>query len=176
MLPHFESSNESKGQPVAALTSRKLESIQSAPGPVTAGFLVETRLTGWFPSLSEVIVFDNYRRMTWTVTFYSAKVERETLALPPGLLACFSRIVELIEEFGPDLGRPHTAALGHGLFEIRAKAREGVARSVFCRLGRREVIVLNTVVKKGNRIPERYMKTARRRMKEVQHGNRETHI
>lgn len=62
--------------------------------------------------------------MSWSVTFFSEKVEGETLALPPGILANFIRIVELIEEFGPDLGRPHTAPLGDGLFEIRAKGRE----------------------------------------------------
>lgn len=109
--------------------------------------------------------------MTWTVTFYSTKVERETLALPPGILASFSHVVELIEEFGPDLGRPYTAALGHGLFEIRAKGREGVARSVFCTVKRQEVVVLVTVVKKGNKIPKRFMETAQRRMKEVQDGS-----
>lgn len=59
--------------------------------------------------------------MTWSLTFYDEKVENETLALPPGVLANFLRIMELIEEFGPNLGRPHTAALGQGLFEIRAK-------------------------------------------------------
>lgn len=32
--------------------------------------------------------------MTWTVTFYSARVERETLALPPDTLASFLRIAE----------------------------------------------------------------------------------
>ncbi len=47
--------------------------------------------------------------MTWTVSFYSEKVERDTLALPAGILANFLRTVELIEEFGPNLGRPHTA-------------------------------------------------------------------
>jgi hypothetical protein len=58
--------------------------------------------------------------MKWSITFYSGKVDKETLALPPGILANFLRITELIEEFGPDLGRPHTAPLGQGLFEIRA--------------------------------------------------------
>jgi hypothetical protein len=43
--------------------------------------------------------------MTWKVTFYSEKVEQQTLALPPGILANLLRIIELIEEFGPDLGR-----------------------------------------------------------------------
>ena len=109
--------------------------------------------------------------MPWTVTFYSTKVERETLALPPGILASFLRITELIEEFGPDLGRPRTAPLRQGLFEIRAKGREGIARSVFCTVKDQEIVVLITVVKKGNQIPKRHMETARKRMKEVQDDN-----
>jgi phage-related protein len=108
--------------------------------------------------------------MPWTITFYSAKVERQTLALPPGVLASFLRITELIEEFGPDLGRPQTAPLGEGLFEIRAKGREGVGRSVFCTLKGREIVILITVVKKGSKISKRHMETARKRMKEVQDG------
>ncbi len=59
-------------------------------------------------------------------------VEKQTLAFPKGILADFLRVVELIEEFGPAIGRPHTAPLGKGLFEIRAKGREGISRSIFC--------------------------------------------
>lgn len=105
--------------------------------------------------------------MRWTITFYSEKVEAETLALPPSILANFLRIAELIEEFGPNLGRPHTAPLGQGLFEIRAKGREGVARSVFCSVAGEEIVVLITVIKKGSKIPKRSMDVARQRMKEV---------
>ena len=106
--------------------------------------------------------------MPWTLSFYNQKVERETLALPPGILASFLRIAELIEEFGPDLGRPQTAPLGQGLLEIRAKGREGTARSVFCTVRNKEIVVRITVVKKGNKIPKRHMDTAKKRMKEVQ--------
>ena len=106
--------------------------------------------------------------MTWTITFYSRKVEEEALALTAGILANFLRIAELIEEFGPDLGRPHTAPLGRGLFEIRAKGREGIARSVFCTVKGREIVILLTVVKKGNKIPKRQMEIARKRMQEIQ--------
>ena len=108
--------------------------------------------------------------MTWTVSFYSESVEHETLALPPGVLASFLRIAELIEEFGPNPGRPHTAPLGDGLFEIRAKGREGIARSIFCTLKGQEIVVLITAVKKSNKLPKRVMSTARRRMKEIQDG------
>ena len=105
--------------------------------------------------------------MSWTISFYSEKVEEETLALPPSILAHFLRIMELIEEFGPDLGRPHTAPLGHGLFEVRAKGREGISRSVFCTIKGQEVVILITVVKKASKIPKRQMDTVRKRMKEV---------
>ena len=105
--------------------------------------------------------------MTWTITFYSEKVEKQTLALPKGILANFLRIAELIEEFGPDLGRPHTAPLGQGLFEIRAKGKEGIARSVFCTVKDQEIVILLTVIKKGNTLPKRQMDTARKRLKEI---------
>lgn len=106
--------------------------------------------------------------MTWTITFYSEKVEKQALALPRGILANFLRVAELIEEFGPDLGRPHTAPLGQGLFEIRAKGKEGIARSVFCTAKGQEIIILLTVIKKSNTIPKHHMDTARKRMKEIQ--------
>lgn len=46
--------------------------------------------------------------MTWKVCFYDDEVEKETLALPPSVQANFVHIVEMIEEFGANLGRPHT--------------------------------------------------------------------
>jgi phage-related protein len=106
--------------------------------------------------------------MNWKISFFSSKVEQETLGLPKGILASFLRVVELIQEFGPAIGRPHTAPLGGGLFEIRAKGREGISRSVFCTLKGQEIVILMTVIKKGNTIPARHMETARKRMKEVQ--------
>lgn len=90
--------------------------------------------------------------------------------MPPGILANFLRITELIEEFGLYLGRPHIAPLPQGVFEIRAKGKEGISRSVFCTVEVQEIVVLITVIKKGNKIPKRQMDTARKRMKEVQNG------
>ena len=36
--------------------------------------------------------------------------------------------------YGPDLGMPHTRAMGGGLFELRLKAKEGIARVFYCTL------------------------------------------
>lgn len=71
----------------------------------------------------------------------------------------------------PGFGQTSHRAAGQGLFEIRTKGREGIARSVFCTVKDQEIVVLTTVIKKGNRIPKRQMETARKRMKEVQDGN-----
>ena len=106
--------------------------------------------------------------MTWTITFYNERVEKDTEALPVGIRANFQKVVDLIEEFGPDIGRPHTAKLERGLYEIRAKGKEGISRSLYCTVKGREVVILLTAVKKSDKLPKRHMDTARKRMKEVQ--------
>jgi phage-related protein len=94
-------------------------------------------------------------------------VEEQTLAFPKGILADFLRVVELIEEFGPAIGRPHTAPLGKGLFEIRAKGREGIARSIFCSVRVRKIIILHSFIKKTQKIPQKEIGKALKRMKEI---------
>ncbi len=68
--------------------------------------------------------------MNWRITFYNEKVEKKTLLFPKGILANFLHIVEMMEEYGPALGKPYTASMGDGLFEIRAKGKEGIGRSL----------------------------------------------
>ncbi len=105
--------------------------------------------------------------MTWTVSFYNEKVKQQVLAFPTGILANFLHIVDLIEEFGPNLGKPHTEALGGGLFEIRAKGQEGIGRAFFCAVKAKEVIILHSFIKKTQKTPRRELTKARKRQKEV---------
>lgn len=105
--------------------------------------------------------------MKWRVTFYSEKVEAETLSFPPGIVAHFLHIAELIEEFGPALGLPYTKALGDGLFEIRAKGKEGIGRSFFCTMKGQEIIILHSFIKKSQKTPKKELKTAQTRLKVI---------
>lgn len=107
--------------------------------------------------------------MAWTVTFYSRKVEDEILAMPAGFVARFLRYAERMESFGPDLGMPHTRAMGAGLFELRLKAAEGIARVFYCTVVDRRIVVLHQFVKKTQQTPRRELGVARRRMKDVRH-------
>ena len=65
---------------------------------------------------------------------------------------------------------PHSRALGGGLFELRPRAREGIGRALYCYLVGERVTVLHAFVKKTQATPERDLKLARRRMKEVRDG------
>ncbi len=47
--------------------------------------------------------------------------------LPSGLLARYLRLADLMIEFGPNLGMPHTRTMGGRLFELRVKGTEGTA-------------------------------------------------
>jgi phage-related protein len=107
--------------------------------------------------------------VAWTVAFYSQRVEDDVLGLPAGMVARFLRYAERMEAFGPDLGMPHTRAMGGGLFELRLKAAEGIARVFYCTVVDRRIVVLHQFVKKTAKTPPRELQIARRRMKDISH-------
>lgn len=105
--------------------------------------------------------------MNWKVVFFSDRVEAEINSLPAGFVARFVRYAERMEIYGPNLGMPHTRPVGDGLFELRLKAAEGIARVFFCTVVGRQVVVLHQYVKKSEKTPKRELKIAQDRMKEI---------
>ncbi|MBW1617056.1 MAG: type II toxin-antitoxin system RelE/ParE family toxin [Deltaproteobacteria bacterium] len=101
------------------------------------------------------------------IEYYNQKVEKSILRLPAGLLARFLRLTELIEEFGPNLGMPHTRALGDKLFELRLKSKEGIGRIFYCsKIGGR-IIILHSFIKKTQKMPKKELEIAKKRLKEA---------
>ncbi len=105
--------------------------------------------------------------MDWKVTFFNEKVAKDTHCFPKSILANFLHIAEMVEEFGPNLGMPYTKPMGKGLFEIRAKGKEGIGRSLFCTIKDNEVVILHSFIKKTNATTKKDLDLARKRMKEV---------
>ena len=108
--------------------------------------------------------------MTYHIEFFNASVRAEIDAWPAGINASFTRIAEQMVESGPNLGLPYTRPFGDGLFEIRAKGREGIGRAFFCTLIGRRIVILHGFIKKTQQTPVKELKLARKRLKEVQHG------
>jgi phage-related protein len=103
----------------------------------------------------------------WTIDYYSEDVRLEIEALPAGIRASYARLTELLMEFGLELHMPHSRAMGEGVFELRPRGREGIARVYYCtKIGRR-IVILHSFVKKTDKTPRRELDLARARKKEV---------
>ena len=104
--------------------------------------------------------------MTWTVYFHD-KAAIEFRALPISLKARVAHLIETMIAFGPNLGMPHSKALGNGLFELRAKSVEGIARALYVGSAQQSLAILLVVVKKTDKLPPRTLALAKKRRKEL---------
>lgn len=109
--------------------------------------------------------------MNWTITYYSESVQKGPQAPPAGLLGRYLRYTDRMEIHGPDIGMPHTRAMGDGLLELRLKAEEGIARVFYCALIGKRIVILHQFTKKARKTPPKELALARRRMKEVKHAH-----
>ncbi len=105
--------------------------------------------------------------MRFSVEYFHPKVLAAIEAWPVHVLADYAHLVEMLEEHGPNLRMPHSRAFGGGLFELRARGREGIGRAFYCFLVGRRVVVVHGFIKKSGKTPDRELKIARRRTKEI---------
>ena len=87
--------------------------------------------------------------------------------MPDGLLARYLRLTELMLEFGPNLGIPHTKAVGDGLFELSVKSKEGIARVFYSTKIGKIIIMLHVFIKKSQKIPKKELEITYARMNEA---------
>ena len=108
--------------------------------------------------------------MPYSIEYFHPKVLAEIEAWPADIVADYARIVELLMEHGPNLGLPHSRTLGDALFELRPRGKSGIGRAFYCFLIGRRALVLHAFVKKSQQTPDRELKLARKRLKEVGNG------
>jgi len=105
--------------------------------------------------------------MVYSITYYSREVQEDILNLPVSLQARYIALTDRMIEYGPNLGLPHTDAFGGGLFELRLKGAEGIARVFFCTMVEQEIVMLHSFMKKTQKTPEKELKLAKKRIKEL---------
>ena len=109
--------------------------------------------------------------MDYTIGYYSVAVQEDIFSLPDTLAAPYVVLTRRMVVLGPHLGEPHTKAFGDGLFELRLKGAEGIARVFYCTLIGRRIVMLHGFVKKSNKTPLREREIAVSRLKEIKHEN-----
>ncbi len=104
----------------------------------------------------------------WTVEFLNEVVEKEFVELPADIRARMMRVTELIETHGlPHVGMPYVRHLEGKLWEMRAKGKDGIARSLYVAATGKRVVVLRCFIKKTQKTPQREIRLALERAKEV---------
>ena len=109
--------------------------------------------------------------MDYQIDYFSEEVQGDILALPDTLAARYIVLTRRMEVLGPNLGEPHTKAFGHGLFELRLKGAEGIARVFYCTVVGKRIFMLHCFVKKSQKTPQTDLNLAITRMKEVKREN-----
>ncbi|HET7921677.1 MAG TPA: type II toxin-antitoxin system RelE/ParE family toxin [Gammaproteobacteria bacterium] len=56
------------------------------------------------------------------------------------------------------------------MFELRPRGRSGMGRAFYCFLLNKRIVVVHAFIKKSQETPDRELKLARKRVKELQHG------
>jgi phage-related protein len=107
----------------------------------------------------------------YTINYYSDTVQEQIMELPDTLAARYIVLTRRMIALGPNIGKPHTKAFGDGLFELRLKGAEGIARVFFCTLAGKRIVMLHSFIKKSERTPTREREVAETRMKEIKRAN-----
>jgi phage-related protein len=109
--------------------------------------------------------------MIYTISYYNEAVREAVDGLPLGLRARYAALTERMKVAGANLGEPHTDAMGSGLFELRLKSQEGIARVMYCTLVGRRIVMLHSFIKKTQKTPLGDLEIARSRLKEVKYAD-----
>ena len=107
----------------------------------------------------------------WSIEFVNQSSLNEFNALPNGIKARMTQIIQMLKIYGNQVGEPHTAHLSDDLFEIRAKSKEGIARSIYCYQTSKKILILATAIKKQNKLAKYFIELAKNRLKVFQNAN-----
>jgi len=113
--------------------------------------------------------------MPWQVEFFetsrgSSPPRDFLLGLPAKAQAKVARALDLLEEYGPEIGEPYVKAIRgrKNLLELRTSLGSDAFRLFFFHAGERRLIVVHGIRKKSQRIPARDLDTAEERMRTLQ--------
>lgn len=106
--------------------------------------------------------------MVWIVETLNATVDDEIAALPADMRAQLSRISFMIAEFGLErMRKPQVEHLRGPIWEMRMKGKDGISRALYVTAKGKRVVIVRVFVKKTQKTPNREIKLALTRAKEV---------
>ena len=105
----------------------------------------------------------------WNVESYQDErgrfpAEDYLAALPPKERARVTRVILLLEDYGPTLKMPHARHLQDKIWELRIDGRPNGYRALYAGVPGRRFLLLHIFAKKTDETPAREIATAQRRL------------
>lgn len=113
--------------------------------------------------------------MAWEIEYYKTRSGQEVVKdfidnLQENAQAKLARQLDLLEEYGNQLGMPHAKALGGGLMELRVRGKRGSqeVRVFYVFVVRKRIYLLHGFVKKSQATLKKELDLARSRQSEIE--------
>ena len=102
----------------------------------------------------------------YQVLFYETKTGKEPAkeyisGLSPKVIAKFLKIIELLENNGPDVKMPYSRFLESGIFEIRIIQNNNISRVLYFFTNSRKIVLTNGFTKKTQKTPRKEIEKAK---------------
>ncbi len=95
------------------------------------------------------------------------KVDKQIKELPTTIQVKMLQNMELLSEFGNELREPFSKSFGDGLFELRAKGKEGIARAFYTFKQDKIIVIFGVFIKKSQKTPKGEIDKARKILKSI---------
>ena len=104
----------------------------------------------------------------WSIEYYQSQAGRYPVAefidsLEVAAKASIAQTIDLLEEFGIELGMPYAKCLGKQLWELRIRQAKNRYRIIYFLASERNFILLHGITKKTGPVPRSALKIAERR-------------
>lgn len=118
--------------------------------------------------------------MIWNIELYKKPTNEEVVynfiqSQPPKMRAKIEREIDLLEEFGADLGYPHVDKVRgkdyKKLWNLRIKQGSNITRIIYFSYINNKFVLLHGFVKKTDDIPDSELKIAKKRMEDYINRN-----
>jgi phage-related protein len=94
---------------------------------------------------------------------FDASIEKFIESLEKQKIAKVLHAIDVLEEFGPRLGMPHSKKVARSLFELRVRGEQEVR--IFYTFHRSSIVLIHGFVKKSQQTPKKEIRVALQRIK-----------
>jgi phage-related protein len=109
--------------------------------------------------------------MAWEIETYKTQSGQEVVEdfifkMQPSTQGKLTRLLDLLENFGPELSMPHTRQMGNSLYELRVRGKQEV-RVFYIFAKGSTIYLLHAFQKKSQATPKKELDIARQRQIEI---------